>query len=278
MTLPNFLFLGPDKSGSTWLQNVLSSHPEVHLTPAKDTYFFDREFGRGLHWYERHFRGATTDHRVVGEICHDYLFSDVAADRIAELLPNARLMVCLREPTERAFSSYLNLTRHGLYSGSFEDALDAVPELVNNGRYGVHLQRYLDRFDRDQVLVSHFDDLKGDQQRFLDDVTTFLGVSRLALTEEMAKPSRGAAEARFRLVAKLVKRLAMVARRAGLAGLVGRVKGSRAVSRVLYRELGDAAPRPSDSAVLAVRSSLYDDIAHAGRLLNEDLLARWRWS
>ena len=278
MTIPNFLFLGPDKSGSTWLQDVLSLHPEVHLTPAKDTYFFDREFDRGLRWYERHFSGARTHHQIVGEVCHDYLFSDVAADRIAKLLPHAKLMVCLREPTERAFSAYLNLARHGSYNGTFEEALRDVPELVGNGCYGIHLQRYLDRFDRRQVLVSHFDDLQADQQRFLDDVTTFLDVSRFELTDKMAEPSRRASEARSPAVAGLVKRLAVVARRAGWAGLIGRVKGSRPVRRALYRELGDAAPHPSESSVAVIRYALHDDIVHAGRLLNEDLIARWGWA
>lgn len=278
MTLPNFLFLGPDKCGSTWLQDVLSTHPQIHLTPAKDTYFFDRQFHRGLRWYERQFRGATSEHLVVGEICHDYLFDEAAADRIAGILPGAKLMICLRDPAERAFSSYLNLARHGQFNGAFEDALDAVPELLENGRYGLHIQRYLDRFDRDQMYIAHFDELSADPQRFLDDVTQFLGVSRLTLTEELTRPARAAAAARSQLVATALKRVAVVARKAGLVGIVGRIKGSRTVRRALYRELGHAAPRPSDSAVAAIRSRLHDDVAWAGQLLNEDLLARWGWS
>lgn len=278
MTLPNFLFLGPDKCGSTWLHDVLTTHPEIHLTPAKDTYFFDREFGRGLRWYERQFSGATADHRVVGEICHDYLFSEAAADRIAEILPDAKLMICLRDPAERAFSSYLNLARHGQFDGTFEDALDAVPELLDHGRYGLHVQRYLDRFKRDQVLVAQFDKLRADPKRFLDDVTLFLGVSRLVLTDEAAKPARGAAAARSRLVTKVVKRGAVVARKAGMVRVIGRVKGSTTVRSALYRELGDAAPRPNDATVASIRSTLRDDVARAGRLLDEDLIARWRWS
>ncbi|MGH3473359.1 MAG: sulfotransferase family protein [Aeromicrobium sp.] len=278
MTLPNFLFLGPDKCGSTWLHDVLSTHPQVHLTPAKDTYFFDREFNRGLPWYERQFSGARPEHLVVGEICHDYLFDETAADRIAELLPDAKLMVCLRDPAERAFSAYLNLTRHGQFDGTFEDALSTVPELLDHGRYGLHVQRYLDRFDRGQVFVAQFDDLQADPQRFLDTVTQFLGISRLALTDELAMPARGAAAARSQLVATFVKRVAMVAREAGLVGIIGRIKASRTVRRALYRELGDSAPSPSDSAVAVIRSRLHDDIAHVSRLLDEDLFARWRWS
>jgi hypothetical protein len=248
------------------------------LTPSKDTYFFDREFNRGLRWYERQFNGATAGDVVVGEICHDYLFDEAAADRIAEILPDAKLMICLREPAERAFSAYLNLRRHGLFDGTFEDALDAVPDLLDHGRYGVHVRRYLDRFDRDQVFVAHFDDLKADPQQFLDTVTQFLGVSRLALTDELAQPARGAAAARSPLAAKVVKRVAIGARKVGLVRIIGRIKGSRTVRRALYRELGEAAPRPSESAVAVVRSRLRDDVARAGQLLNEDLLVRWRWS
>jgi hypothetical protein len=96
--LPNFIYIGPDKAGSSWLHEVLFQHPEVFLTEAKDLYFFDRYFDRGLSWYRNQFRRATPEHRVVGEVCQDYLFEPEAAKRIRDCLGEINLMVTLREP------------------------------------------------------------------------------------------------------------------------------------------------------------------------------------
>lgn len=57
--LPNFLYIGPDKAGSSWLHEVLIQHPEVFLSEAKDLYFFDRYYDRGMAWYASQFRRAT---------------------------------------------------------------------------------------------------------------------------------------------------------------------------------------------------------------------------
>ena len=71
--LPNFLHIGPGKSGSSWLHETLTLHPEVYLSEAKDLYFFSRYYDRGLDWYRKQFRPARPSHRVVGEVCPDYL-------------------------------------------------------------------------------------------------------------------------------------------------------------------------------------------------------------
>ena len=56
--LPNFIYIGPDKAGSSWLHDVLIEHPQVFMTPAKDLYFFDRYFDKGTDWYAAHFEKA----------------------------------------------------------------------------------------------------------------------------------------------------------------------------------------------------------------------------
>lgn len=82
MPTPNFIYIGPDKAGSSWLHEVLLTHHQVFMPPAKDLYFFDRYYDRGLGWYLGQFAGATSDQSVVGEVCQDYLFSSQAPLRI----------------------------------------------------------------------------------------------------------------------------------------------------------------------------------------------------
>lgn len=275
--LPNFLFLGPDKSGSTWLQARLRTNPQVYLPAAKDTYFFDAEYHRGLAWYESHFAGAGPEHTVVGEICHDYLFSVTAADRIAEVLPEAKLMVCLREPVDRAVSAYLNMLRNGWQLGSFADAVASHPEILDHSRYAEHLSVYFDRFPADQLIVTWFDDLVSDPQGFLNTVTDALQVPPQLLTDEERAPARAAAQARSAWAARTTKRGAMIARQMGMTGLIGRIKSSDRIQRTLYRPLSGGTPVLTPAETAQVRSALEDDVRSLARLLGTDVRARWGW-
>jgi len=175
--LPNFLHIGPGKSGSTWLHETLVLHPQVYLSEAKDLYFFSRYYDRGVDWYRKQFRSAQPSYRVVGEVCPDYLTSAEAPQRIRSCLgPDVRLMVTLRDPAERAFSAYLHRRKHGL-TATFREDLE-TSDLIEEGRYGTQLQRYLDCFGRQALHVAVFDDLRADPQAFLDGVTTWLQIDR----------------------------------------------------------------------------------------------------
>lgn len=275
--LPNFLFIGPDKSGSTWLQARLSSHPQVFLPAAKDTYFFDAQFQRGLPWYEAHFNGARPEHVIVGEICHDYLFSPAAAERIADLLPNATLMVCLREPVDRAFSAYLNMLRNGWQLGTFADAAASHPTLLDNSRYAKHLKPYFDHFPPERMVITWFDELSENPQRFLDRVTAALGITSQMLTDDEKAPARAAAEARAAWAARTAKRGAIIARQMGMTDLIGRIKSSDRVQRTLYRPLAGTTPALDSIETAQVRSLLEPDVRELERLLDTDLRARWGW-
>jgi len=93
MPHPNFIYIGPDKAGSSWLHEVLIRHDDIFMPPAKDLYFFDRYYSRGLAWYLDQFEAAGGRHKIVGEVCQDYLFHPESPARIRESLADARLMV-----------------------------------------------------------------------------------------------------------------------------------------------------------------------------------------
>lgn len=273
--LPNLVYIGPDKAGSTWLFRLLEWHPETYVTPAKDLYFFDRYFDRGLGWYAKQF-DPLSQHKVIAEISHDYLYSKDAAKRLSESLPDAKLMVCLREPVDRAFSAYLYLLKHGLYSGDFEAALEDVDELRRNGRYGSHLAEYLEHVDRQQIIVTVFDDLKNDSQLFADTVLKRIGVSPRELPNELRAKMLAAGKARSLLVAKLVKRGAWIARDLGLSKLVGRVKGSRAVDRMLYSAFDETErPKPAETTARDLRHYFYEEVRRVDEIFSLDLTKRW---
>lgn len=274
--LPNLLYIGPDKAGSSWLHEVLLRHPQVFMTEAKDLYFFDRYFDRGLDWYQAQFRRATDSHVVVGEVCQDYLFEPLAPERIRGCLGGeVNLMATLREPAARAHSSYLHYLKHGIEVGTFREALDSCPELLEHGRYGTALSRYLEHFPRERLHVALFDDLQRDPQSFIDSTTAWLGISRLPLGPDLLKARLPASEPRSAPLARAVRRGAEWTREHDGAAIVGRVKRSPLVQRTLYRPVPAAANEIDPADVAYVWERLGPEVDTVDRLFGLNLRRRW---
>lgn len=277
MTLPNFLYIGPDKAGSSWLHEALLCHPEIYLSEAKDLYFFDRYYDRGLSWYEAQFRGAGPEHRIVGEVCPDYLANPLAAARINECLPDAQLMVTLREPVSRAFSSYLYMRKHGLGPGTFREALESFPDLLEHGRYATQLRRFEQYVVGGRLHAPLFDDLQEDPQVFVDDTAKFLDLSPVTLDDESLAPRLPASKARLVPVAWTVRQGAALVRRYDGARMVGRVKRSRLVHKALYRPLGGDAPTVSDADRSYIKERLDDEVTRLESDFGIPVRERWGW-
>lgn len=276
--VPNFLHVGPGKSGSTWLHETLTRHPDVWLSEAKDLYYFSRYADRGRGWYVGHFAGAG-DEPIVGEVCPDYLAAPQAAALVREQLgPDVRVMVSLRDPVDRAFSSFLYAGRHGMAAPTLRAEVERDPKLVEEGRYGTQLRRYLDHFPREQIHVALFDDLEADPRRYLDDVTDWLSLPRQELTPEMLEPALPASTARLVPLARVTKAAADWVRARDGAALIGRVKRSPIVQRTLYRPLGDDRPRISPDDERWLREVFEKEVAMVEADFGLPLLARWGWA
>lgn len=274
--LPNFLYIGPDKAGSTWLHEVLIEHPDIYLSPAKDLYFFDRYYDRGPAWYAAQFEGAQGQ-PIVGEVCQDYLAEAAAPGRIKETLGTPYLMVTLRDPVQRAFSSYLYMRKHGEGPNTFGEALRQEPRLVEHGRYGAQIARFRAFTPPQRLHVAVFDDLKSDPQSFVDGVLTWLGVSPMMLTPQQLSARLPASRARLLPLAWVVRRVAILARALDQAALVGRVKRSPAVHRVLYAPWGDQAPTVDEADAEWIRERLRDDVRWLDTEYGFNLERRWGW-
>ena len=276
-SIPNFAYIGTSKSGSTWLFNALARHPEVYLASSKGLYYFDGHFDRGQEWYLEHF-AAAGDAAAVGEISHSYLSSIEAPARIAELNPRMRLLVCLREPVDRAFSDYLDLVKNGQYDGPFSAALDQFPRLLDRGRYGTHLQRYLDHFPLEQIHVSLFDDLRCDAQAYADEVFDFLGIGRLELPPADLKSRMPAGTPRNAALAAGAKSAARLAKRTGLARLRSRAKRSVLVRQALYRPYRDDRPTVDPVLAAELRLGFVDEVLRLDAMLGKPVSQRWGYS
>ena len=180
MTLPTFVGLGAPRCGSTWLHELLASHPQVYVpTRRKEVRFFTDYYDRGLQWYERFFPSdeQAAKYRAIGEVTPDYLFCTDCPERIASIGSVDRLLLIVRNPVDRAFSHYGIEVRYRGFRGSFEDFIAQVPSGIHEGFYGQAVKNYLRHFNRDQLLVLIFELATTDVSQTRETLAHFLGVA-----------------------------------------------------------------------------------------------------
>ena len=272
--VPTFLYVGTSKAGSTWLFNALALHPDVYLASSKGLYYFDQHYDNGEAWYQSQFDALGAE-KAAGEISHSYLSSEQAPGRIAQLNARMRLLVCLREPVDRAFSDYLDLVKNGQHDGSFETALERFPRLVERGRYASHLRRYFDLFPAEQLHVRLFDDLRADAQAYADDIFRFLEVAPLELPPGALQRRMPAGVARNRTVATTTKRASRLVLRVGLRRLRSTVKRSALVRRALYRPYADDRPTVGHEVAAQLKREFASEVLALDAMLPQPVSRRW---
>jgi hypothetical protein len=238
----NFLYLGGDKCGSTWIWHILNQHPDVALATAKEIFYFDRFYDKGPDWYRRQFPDKTNAIRI-GEICHDYLYSEVALQRIAQDLPqDSRFLVTVRDPVSRSVSHWKYLRKIGRTTASFEDALHQQPQIIEHSLFGKHVQNAMRHLGKDRVHVLDFGQLKTDPQGFGRAMSAALGI-RFMDTLPYDDRILEAQAARSPMLVGLLRNSGWAVRRLGLPGVVSRVKSNSLVSKILFTS--DAGSNPA---------------------------------
>jgi hypothetical protein len=211
--LPDFLIIGTKRGGTTSLWRYLIQHPLVpRLFPAwntKTSHYFEENWPKGEAWYRSHFptarQRAALERRhggpsKAGESAPLYMFHPLVAGRVADLMPQARIIVLLRDPVERAFSHWKERRTEGKEPLGFAEALAAEDErtagerdrliadpdafsepfdswsYLARGRYLEHLEPWLDRFDRGQLLFLPSESLYRDPAGCYAQVLDFIGL------------------------------------------------------------------------------------------------------
>jgi len=169
-TLPDFVIIGGKKCGTTFLYDyLLTEHPYVEYAATKELNYFDVLFDdEEIEWYRRCFpKPKCKDGRktITGEATPDYLHNPAVPKRMAEVVPQARLIVLLRNPVDRAYSDYQHEVRFEGEGRTFEEAvgfdgasLDARCEYLSKGLYVDQLLRWSNFFAKEQMLVLKSED------------------------------------------------------------------------------------------------------------------------
>lgn len=270
--LPSFFAVGPPRTGTTWLHEVLTG--QVNLPRYnKETRFFCTNYDKGMAWYIRHFDPSSD--LVMGEVCPTYFCSQVARDRIANLVPNAKIICSFREPVARIFSLYKVKRAFARTDWSFEEALSRDPELFESSRYAYHLAEWQRLFGHDNVLPVFYHHLVKDPQSYIDRIADFIGIHRFQLGEHQL-PAVNSSDAMG-----YPKSQRLMALAANTADWLKRHRLERvvAVSKAKLNRLllNGGRSMPSLSRVTAdrLRGRFQQEVEALERLVNEDL-SSWK--
>jgi Sulfotransferase family len=222
MKLPNFFIVGAPKAGTTSLYNYLGQHAQIYMSPIKEPNYFASEMRfenfvresrpriademRALQEYlrgdmrQKRFGGLVstweeylklfshvTDEIAIGEATPCYLWSETAARNIAARIPDAKIIINLRNPVDRAFSQYLHMVTVGSTRRSFRDQIEAnlgcetkllgpLRPLLEFGCYYEQVSRYLGEFPAAQIHISFYEELQQTPELLLSELFSFLGV------------------------------------------------------------------------------------------------------
>ncbi|MFB9721279.1 sulfotransferase family protein [Planobispora longispora] len=212
--LPDFLIVGSKRGGTTSLWNYLVQHPLVmpmfpESREIKSPWYFYVNYAKGDAWYRSHF---ATERRLdqmerkygtrplTGEACPYYMYYPPVAERVRERMPDAKIIISLRDPVRRAYSHYWERVDAGTEKLSFEEALAAEPERLrgeaermaadpyyyseahdfhsyrDRGIYLPQVQRWLELFPRENILIIAAEDLYRNEKETFAEVIRFLGL------------------------------------------------------------------------------------------------------
>lgn len=207
--LPDFLVIGAQRCGTSSLYKYLEQHPCVLSSLRKETEYFSARWPYGEAWYRAHFpsrwrRSAETRRRGFGvvtfEASPNYVFHPLAPARAARMVPDAKLVVLLRDPVGRAFSHHQHEVRAGRETLPFVQALECEADRLAGeeermvrepgyrslawerysyqarGRYAEQLERWMGQFGRERFLVLRSEDLYADPPGTYRELLAFLGL------------------------------------------------------------------------------------------------------
>ena len=210
--LPHFIIIGAQKAGTTSLFHYLSQHPQVLENKSKEIHFFDKFYDKGPNWYRCHFPllGRVRPKCRLGEATPYYFCHPHAPRRIHELIPDVKLIVVLRNPTDRAISHYFHELKKGRENLPLFEALNSEEKRCDNewqkmirnpdyisrshqsfsykqrGRYIEQFQEYHNYFPKEQLHIVSSEDLFTRPHTVLESVFTFLGVDPLVKIGDVA--------------------------------------------------------------------------------------------
>ena len=307
--LPTFIVVGANKGGTTSIYHYLKQHKQVYLSPVKEPHFFSKDidvnlfkrefaqnklqdidkyvngemkeefhaaFIRDIEQYKKLF-SKVQDQKAVGELSTSYLFSEVAAKEIKALIPDCKIIICLRNPFERAYSHYRmnlwtgNSNEFDFYKALVED-YDHKPKVWGNahlyteiGLYYQQVKRYLDLFGKDNVKIIFTEDMKKNAAQVVKELYEFIGVDSSFVPDTSTRYNE--------VFTPKYKNITWFLNKSGIRPLMKRLSPQvlkNIFVKVFYKGKGEKGEIPANAKQFMLEK-FSEDISKLSVLLNKDL-------
>jgi len=180
----NYLYIGGHKCGSTWLHDMLVQHPEIDMPKQKEPRFFDIYYKKGFNFYYNLWGGEG----LMGEFSTSYFIDKGALHRIREHNPDVKLILSLRNPLDRTISHYKHWNRvSGVGNIEINQYLKDVPCVLDRSYYYKHLKEVFSLFQRENIKIILFDDIKNNPKEVVRSVFSYLEVGEGYLPKNLEK-------------------------------------------------------------------------------------------
>ena len=198
--LPDFMIIGTQKGGTTSLYKYLAKHPDLKPNyVVKELSSFDEDYSRGGVWYRSNFPKRKKGKLYFEGTTH-YLYNPLVSGRVRKMLPNVKIIILLRDPIDRAYSSYKHQVRAGREPLSFEEAIQAESErlkgekeklltdpayisynynhfsYIERGKYDDQINNWLEYFPKEQMLILSSKDFFKNTDNSLKQIYDFLDI------------------------------------------------------------------------------------------------------
>ncbi|MBK7567649.1 MAG: sulfotransferase domain-containing protein [Bacteroidetes bacterium] len=307
--LPTFIVVGANKGGTTSIYHYLKQHKQVYLSPVKEPHFFSKDidvnlfkrefaqnklqdidkyvngemkeefhaaFIRDVEQYKKLF-SKVQDQKAVGELSTSYLFSEVAAKEIKALIPDCKIIICLRNPFDRAYSHYRmnlwtgNSNEFDFYKALVED-YDYKPKVWGNahlyteiGLYYQQVKRYLDLFGKDNVKIIFTEDMKKNAAQVVKELYEFIGVDSSFVPDTSTRYNE--------VFTPKYKNITWFLNKSGIRPLMKRLSPQvlkNIFVKVFYKGKGEKGEIPANAKQFMLEK-FSEDISKLSVLLNKDL-------
>ncbi len=206
---PNFFIVGASKSGATSVYSYLEKIPEIFMSSIKEPHYFHNNYFRleakniaNKNEYLKLFNSVTSE-KAIGEASTSYLQDIDSAKLIHDQIPNAKIIIILRDPCQRAFSGYLMFKEEGKTKKSFNELITTEQRFLESGLYCSQVKQYLDIFGKDRVKILIFEEFIKDPKSGINGILDFLEIDSKPL-ENLEKIHNPYSVARNRFSKKIL--------------------------------------------------------------------------
>ena len=275
----DFIGIGVQKAATSWLFQCLLEHPEVRGGKAKETNYFNHRYVFGEAWYHGLFEFGEW---ITGEFSTLYFFDKNVPERIHRYNPNAKLILSLRNPIDRAFSQHQHEVRRDrlpveLYD--FSEAIKFNETYIEQGRYATHLEHFLHYYSLEQIFIALYDDVVSNPDQVLRELFCFLGIStefHPITTNEKVNVARTYRSRKFDATTRLFKKVIREVGGDRVVQLLKRISLQEYLAKVNEKPQHEVVVPPLSGKMRSDLQEIFDPEIRRLEELTGARLAGWR--